>query len=82
MVLYKTKLYISSDRENILMISGCRCIKCKSKSLKSFPFATADGFDDMHHTCLMCGTHFNHLDGETFSSWQSCNYPPPSSYAK
>ena len=46
------------------MVCGCRCIKCKSKGLKSFSFVAADGFDEMHHTCLMCGTHFNHLDGE------------------
>jgi hypothetical protein len=65
------------------MICGCRCIKCKSKGLKSFSFVAADGFDDMHHTCLMCGTHFNHLDGETYSNCQACDYssPDPSSVA-
>jgi len=34
---------------------------------------------EMHHTCVMCRTHFNHLDGETYSNCQACNYPPPPS---
>jgi uncharacterized CHY-type Zn-finger protein len=75
----KPKLYISSVREYSLMICGCRCIKCKHQQLESFSFVAADGFDEMHHTCLMCGTHFNHLDGETYSNCQACNYPHASS---
>jgi len=67
------------------MICGCRCIKCKHQQLESFSFVAPDGFDEMHHTCLMCGTHFNHLDGETYFICQACNYsppPPPSSCVK
>jgi hypothetical protein len=75
----KPKLYISSVIEYSLMICGCRCIICKHQQLESFSFVAPDGFDEIHHTCLMCRTHFNHLDGETYSNCQACNYPPPPS---
>ena len=51
---------------------GCRCIKCKEARLKSFRFKASDGYDDIHHTCLACGTHFNHLDGETYINCKLC----------
>jgi uncharacterized CHY-type Zn-finger protein len=59
------------------MICGCRCIKCKSQQLESFSFVATDGFDEMHHACLSCGIHFNHLDGDTYITCQTCNYIPP-----
>ena len=58
----------------MMMMCGCRCIKCKSQKLESFPFVATDGFEDMHHTCLTCRTHFNHLDGEVYSTCKTCNY--------
>jgi hypothetical protein len=56
------------------MKCGCRCITCKSQKLESFAFVAPDGLEDMHHTCLTCRTHFNHLDGEIYSTCQTCNY--------
>ena len=56
------------------MICGCRCIKCKSQHLESFSFVASDGFDEMHHTCLSCDTHFNHLDGDTYITCEMCNH--------
>jgi predicted Zn-ribbon and HTH transcriptional regulator len=55
---------------------GCRCIKCKSKRLESFSFVAKDGFDDIHHTCLACGTHFDHLDGQIYITCQVCKFFP------
>lgn len=52
---------------------GCRCIKCKNEKLESFSFIADDGFNDMHHTCLSCSTHFSHVDGEVFRSCNICN---------
>ena len=57
-----------------LMQCGCRCIICKYKQLESFSFVAPDGFDEIHHTCLSCGIHFNHLDGSTYPTCQKCNY--------
>ena len=57
-----------------MTICGCRCIKCKSQQLDSFKFVANDGFDDMHHTCLSCDTHFSHVDGETYNMCQVCGY--------
>lgn len=58
-------LYLSISIDKISMtVCGCRCIKCKSQQLDSFKFVASDGFDDMHHTCLSCDTHFSHVDGE------------------
>ena len=37
-------------------------------------FIADDGFDDMHHTCLSCNTHFSHADGEIFVTCERCNY--------
>jgi len=59
------------------MICGCRCIECKSQQLESFSFFASDGFKEMHHTCLSCGIHFNHLDGDTHIICQACNYTQP-----
>ena len=59
------------------MICGCRCIKCKSQHLESFSFVASDGFDEMHHTCLSCDTHFNHLDGDTYITCEMCNHITP-----
>ena len=53
---------------------GCRCIKCKNQKLESFNFTADDGFDDMHHTCLSCNTHFSHVDGEVFEKCITCDY--------
>ncbi len=55
---------------------GCHCIRCKSTNLESnkVGMAEKDGYFDMHHTCLQCNTHFDHLDGEIFSSCLKCNY--------
>ena len=55
---------------------GCHCIKCKSTNLESSKTGTTekDGYFDMHHTCLQCNAHFDHLDGEIFSSCLKCNY--------
>jgi len=56
------------------MACGCRCIKCKSQQLESFSFVAPDDFDEMHHTCLSCDTHFNHLDGDTYVICKTGNY--------
>ena len=56
------------------MQCGCRCIICKYQQLESFSFVAPDGFDEIHHTCLSCGIHFNHLDGSTYPTCQKCNY--------
>ena len=55
---------------------GCHCIKCKSTELESNKVGKIeeDGYFDMHHTCKKCGTHFDHLDGEIFSSCEKCQY--------
>ena len=53
---------------------GCRCIKCKNAIFNSNSFVSNDGFEDTHHTCDTCGTHFNHLDGEVYSTCSFCNY--------
>ena len=53
---------------------GCRCIKCKNAILNSNSFVSNDGFEDTHHTCDTCGTHFDHLDGEVYSTCSLCNY--------
>jgi len=49
---------------------GCHCINCKSTNLESnkIGMAEKDGYFDMHHTCQQCNVHFDHLDGEIFSS--------------
>ena len=33
-----------------------------------------DGYYDMHHTCLVCNTHFDHLEGDTFDSCVKCGF--------
>ena len=55
---------------------GCHCIKCKSSDLESFQVGTkeSDGYFDMHHTCNKCKTHFDHLEGTTFSKCNVCKY--------
>lgn len=56
------------------MFCSCRCIKCKSMDLEYFAFKADDGFDEIHHTCRSCKTHFNHLDGDTYDRCEKCNY--------
>ena len=55
---------------------GCHCINCKSTNLESnkIGMAEKDGYFDTHHTCQQCNVHFDHLDGEIFSSCLKCNY--------
>ena len=55
---------------------GCHCIKCKGVNLESYRVGETenDGYVDMHHTCKECSTHFDHLDGEIFSSCKRCDY--------
>jgi hypothetical protein len=33
-----------------------------------------DGYYDMHHTCLKCRTHFDHLEGDVFDSCEKCGF--------
>ena len=56
---------------------GCRCIACKSTNLDSRRVGDVepDGYYDMHHTCLDCGTHFDHLEGVTYDSCDTCGHP-------
>jgi hypothetical protein len=55
---------------------GCHCIKCGSTELESNQVGETeeDGYFDMHHTCLKCETHFDHLEGEIFDSCEKCHY--------
>ncbi|MCA9813386.1 MAG: hypothetical protein KC483_11095 [Nitrosarchaeum sp.] len=55
---------------------GCHCIKCGSTKLESNKTSQTedDGYFDMHHTCMECNTHFDHLDGETFTTCEKCNH--------
>jgi ribosomal protein L37E len=48
---------------------------CKSQQLESHSFVASDGYNDIHHTCRSCGTHFNHLDGETYARCDTCHFP-------
>ena len=58
------------------MIScGCMCIVCKSQQLESHRIVAPDGYDDIHHTYKSCGTHFGHLDGETYAKCEICKFP-------
>ena len=66
---YRTGQHIELDNS---IICSCRCIRCKDTNLISFSYTASDGFNDMHHTCLSCGTHFNHLDGETYVDCKLC----------
>ncbi|MEO9277659.1 MAG: hypothetical protein ABI340_07790 [Nitrososphaera sp.] len=36
--------------------------------------AESDGYFDMHHTCSVCNTHFDHLEGDIFESCAKCGY--------
>ena len=58
------------------MKCGCHCINCKSTDIESNQVGLVedDGYFDMHHTCKKCNTHFDHLDGEIFSSCEKCNF--------
>jgi transposase-like protein len=58
------------------MECNCRCINCKSPSLTSNDFVASDGYEDSHHTCKVCGVHFNHLDGEQFKHCDICAHYP------
>ncbi len=55
---------------------GCHCIRCNSTSLESNQISKkeSDGYFDMHHTCIDCNTHFDHLDGEIFEKCEKCDY--------
>jgi len=58
------------------MDCGCHCIKCGSTKLNSqrVGIIEKDGYFDMHHTCIDCNTHFDHLEGITFEVCDVCNY--------
>ncbi len=58
------------------MDCGCHCIKCGSTKLNSkrVRIIEKDGYFDMHHTCIDCNTHFDHLEGITFEACDVCNY--------
>ncbi len=58
------------------MDCGCHCIKCRSTKLnsKQVGIIEKDGYCDMHHTCIDCNTHFDHLEGITFEACDVCNY--------
>ena len=56
------------------MICSCRCMNCKSSAMESKKFIAEDGYEDIHHTCITCGIHFNHLDGKQFKACSICGY--------
>ena len=56
------------------MECNCRCINCKSPDLTSKDFISNDGYEDSHHTCQSCRTHFNHLDGEQYTNCEICGF--------
>ena len=68
-------ILILTRRFSSIMVCGCRCVSCKSQNLAGFEFKGIDGLDEMHHTCLSCGRHFDHLDGEAYRVCITCNYP-------
>ena len=51
-------------------------IKCGSTKLNSkrVGIIEKDGYFDMHHTCIYCNSHFDHLEGITFEACDVCNY--------
>jgi len=49
-------------------------MNCKSSAMESKKFIAEDGCEDIHHTCITCGIHFNHLDGEQFKTCSICDY--------
>ncbi|MCY4491051.1 MAG: hypothetical protein OXC46_06265 [Thaumarchaeota archaeon] len=55
---------------------GCHCIKCGSIKLESRQVGKTekDGYFDMHHTCKICNTHFDHLEGEIFEKCDTCGH--------
>ena len=63
------------------MECNCRCINCKSQMLISNDFIAEDGYEDSHHTCISCGTHFNHLDGEQFTKCIICGFDKDNNFA-
>jgi hypothetical protein len=58
------------------MQCGCHCIKCGSTDIISNRTGRIenDGYYDMHHTCLKCNAHFDHLEGDVFDSCDKCGY--------
>lgn len=58
------------------MECGCHCIKCNSTELESKQIGKVenDGYSDMHHTCMICNAHFDHLEGDVFEDCKICNY--------
>lgn len=59
---------------NDIIHCGCRCIKCKSPDLLSNRFMAEDKYEDIHHTCRICNTHFNHMDGEIYNGCIICKF--------
>ena len=58
------------------MECGCHCIKCNSTELESKQIGKVenDGYSDMHHTCMICNAHFDHLEGDIVEDCKICNY--------
>ena len=57
---------------------GCHCIKCGGTSMSTHIINNQhpDGQVDIHHTCLDCNTHFDHLERDIFKVCSECNYKP------
>ena len=45
-------------------------IVAKAKTSRVLNLSGIDGLDEMHHTCLSCGRHFDHLEGGNTSCMQ------------
>lgn len=58
------------------MECGCHCIKCNSTEFESKQIGKVenDGYSDMHHTCMICNAHFDHLEGDISEDCKICNY--------
>ncbi len=58
------------------MKCGCHCIKCNSTELESKQISKVedDGYSDMHHSCKMFYTNFDHLEVDFFEDCKICNY--------
>ena len=56
---------------------GCRCVGCGAADLESRRTGRTekDGYFDRHHTCRLCGCHFDHLDGTVFERCVRCRHP-------
>ena len=51
-------------------------MQCKSPKLDSHQIGNIepDGYIQMHHTCQVCGAHFDHLEGVIYDSCTLCTY--------